>query len=160
MPDDAAPPPPESKSSDTPPEPSGPDALAEALRRVAEAREYLVYLLAAEIDRFKLRLRRAAMWAVVGITALVILLALLVAAAGLVLVGVAQWLGELMGGRMWLGSLLTGAGVLVLGAAAVAFGLWSWQRSAYEATRERFAARRRRQRGKFGRSVNPSDEAD
>src|SRR5437868_3963615 len=70
--------------------PTGPDALADALERVAEAREYFAHLLAVEIERIKLRFRRAATWAVVGITALVLLLAILIAAAGLLLEGLAE----------------------------------------------------------------------
>src|SRR5438128_1108790 len=93
-----------------PTEPTGPDALAEALRHVAEAREYLIHLAVAEINRFKLRLRRAAIWAVAGLTALVLLLAILVASAGLLLFGIAQLIGQWLGGHLWLGLMITGGG--------------------------------------------------
>lgn len=138
-------------------EPTGPDALAEALRHIAEAREYLIHLAAAEIDRFKLRLRRAAIWAVIGLTALVLLLAILVASAGLLLFGVAQLIGQWLGGRLWLGLMITGGGILLIGILAIGWGLWSWQTSSFEAVKERFAARRRRQKGQFGRSVQDED---
>jgi hypothetical protein len=134
-------------------EPTGPDALAEALRRLAEAREYFAHLVAAEVESFKLRLRRAAMWAVIGLTALVLLLAVLVAAAGLLLAGLAELIGSLLGGHLWLGTLIVGGGVLLIGALAVGWGMWAWQASAFDAARERFATRKRRQQGRFGRSV-------
>jgi hypothetical protein len=150
MPEDSAPPP------DAPqPEPTGPDALADALRRLGEALEFLSHLATAEFDRLKLRFRRVAMWAIVVAAGVVVLLAILVSATGLLLVGIAQAIAELCGGKMWLGSLLTGGGVLILVAAALAIGLWSWQKSAFEATREKYAARKRRQRTQFGRSVDP-----
>ncbi|HEY2826998.1 MAG TPA: phage holin family protein [Pirellulales bacterium] len=139
--------------------PTGPDALADAIHRLAEAREYIAHLLAAEIEKFKLRFRRAAAWAVIGITALVLLLAILVAAAGLLLTGLAELIGSLLGGRPWLGALIVGGAVLLIGVVAVAWGLWAWQRSAFDAVRESFAARRRRQLGRFGRSVESPDES-
>src|SRR5262249_43102981 len=135
-------------------EPIGPDALADALHRVAEAREYVVHLAAVEIERLKLRFRRAAVWAVAGITALVLLL---VAAAGLMLEGLAELVGSLLGNRPWLGAVVVGSGVLLIAVAAVIWALWSWQASAYDTARERFAARRRRQKARFGRSVDSSE---
>ena len=134
--------------------PTGPDALNEALNRVGEAREYFTHLVAAEIERLKLRLRSAAAWAVVAITALVLLLAILVAAAGLLLFGLAELIGNLLGGHTWLGLVIVGGGILLLGAGAVAWALWAWQASAYDAAKERFATRRRRQQAQFGQSVD------
>lgn len=139
-------------------QPAGPDALDEAIRHAAEAREYFVYWLAAEADRLKLRLRRALMWAIVGLAGLAILLAIVMTAAGLLLVGVAELIGSLLGERPWLGAIITGGGLLLIAALAIALGLWSWQKSAFEAVRHRFAARRRLQRAKFGRSVEEPSE--
>ena len=149
----------QSESEPTHAEPTGPDALADALQRVAEAREYVVHLAAVEIERLKLRFRRAAVWAIAGITALVLLLAVLVAAAGLMLEGLAELIGSLLGNRPWLGAVVVGSGVLLLAVAAVTWALWSWQASAYDAARERFAARRRRQKARFGRSVDSPDDS-
>jgi hypothetical protein len=139
-------------------QPTGPDALDEAIRHAAEAREYFTYWLAAEAGRLKLRLRRIAMWAIVGLAGLAILLAIVMTAAGLLLVGVAEFIGGLLGERLWLGAIITGGGLLLIAALAIALGLWSWQKSSFEAVRHRFAARRRRQQAKFGRSIEPPDE--
>ncbi|HTQ38471.1 MAG TPA: hypothetical protein VMJ32_05560 [Pirellulales bacterium] len=166
MPDDGAIPPHDAANTSSPhatddqrtTEPTGPDALAESLQRIAEAREYFAHLLAAEIERFKLRLRKAAMWAIVGLTALVLLLALLVAATGVLLAGLAELIGSLLGGRLWLGAVLVGGGVLLIGVLALGWGLWAWQASAFDAVRQRFAARKRRQQGRFGKSVDSADD--
>src|SRR5262249_55899137 len=139
-------------------QPTGPDALDEALRHAAEARDYFAYWLAAQADRVKLRLRRAAMWAIVGLAALAILLAIVMTAAALLLVGVADLISKLIGGQSWLGEVVPGVGLLLIVALAVALGLWSWKKSSFEAVRHRFAARRRRQRAKFGHSIEPPDE--
>jgi hypothetical protein len=138
--------------------PTGPDALNEALRHAAEAREYFIYWLAAEADRLKLRLRRVAMWAMVGLVGLAILVAVIMTATGLLLVGVAEFIAGLLRDQLWLGAIITGGGLLLVAALAIALGLWSWQRSAFESVRHRFAARRRLQRAKFGRSIEPTDE--
>ncbi len=138
--------------------PRGPDALADAIQRLAEAREYIAHFIAAEVERLKLRLRRAAIWAIAGLTAVVLLLAILVAAAGLLLFGLAQLVGSLLGDRPWLGGMIVGGGVLVLGILILVWGLWSWQASAVNAARERFAARKRRQEARFGRSVESAEK--
>jgi hypothetical protein len=137
---------------------TGPDALNEALRHASEAREYFLHWLAAEADRLKLRLRHWAIWAIVGLTGLAILLAIVMTAAGLLLIGIAELIGSLLGERPWLGAIITGAGLLLIAALAVGIGLWSWNASAFEAVRHRFAARRRLQRAKFGRSVEPIED--
>ncbi len=139
-------------------QPTGPDALDEALRHAAEARDYFAYWLAAEADRLKLRLRRVAMWAIVALAGLAILLAIVMTAAGLLLVGVAELINNLLGGQAWQGAIITGGGLLLIAGMAIALGLWSWQKSSFEAVRHRFAARRRRQQAKFGRSIEPPDE--
>jgi hypothetical protein len=138
--------------------PRGPDALADAVERLAEAREYIAHLIAAEFERLKLRFRRATIWAIAGLTAVVLLLAIIVAAAGLLLFGLSQLVGSLLGDRPWLGGIIVGGGVLVLGILLLAWGLWSWQASAFNAARERFAARKRRQEARFGRSVDSAEE--
>ncbi|HZZ27372.1 MAG TPA: hypothetical protein VFE46_05130 [Pirellulales bacterium] len=140
-------------------EPTGPDALAQAFEHVAEAREYFTHFLAAEIERFKLRVRRVVIWAIAGLMGLVLLLALLVAAAGLLLRGLADFVGSLLGGHSWLGAVVVGGGLLLVGALAVAWGLWAWQASAFDAVRQRFAARKRRQQGRFGKSIDSAGDS-
>jgi hypothetical protein len=165
MPSDGATPPhadsdpsPHSDSDESRQAPRGPDALADALQRLAEAREYIAHFIAAEVERLKLLVRRAAIWAIAGLTAVVLLLAIIVAAAGLLLFGLAQLVGSLLGDRPWLGGIIVGGGVLALGILLLAWGLWSWQASAFNAARERFAARKRRQEARFGRSVESAEE--
>ncbi len=120
--------------------------------------KYIAHLIAVEFERLKLRFRRATIWAIAGLTAVVVLLAIIVAAAGLLLFGLSQLVGSLLGDRPWLGGVLVGGGVLVLGILLLAWGLWSWQASAFNAARERFAARKRRQEARFGRSVDSAEE--
>jgi hypothetical protein len=139
-------------------EPKGPDAFAEALRRMGEAREYAGYLAAAQIDKFKLKLRRIAILAIAGIVAGILGLAILVSAAAILLQGVAGAIGELLGGRRWAGELITGGGILLLTALAAWLGLRMWQASAFKALQQRYARRKQKQRAQYGHSVDPLDD--
>lgn len=139
--------------------PGGPDALAEALRHLAEAREYLVYLIAVQVDRLRLQFRRAASFAILAIAGLAILVAILMTAAGLLLWGLADLISRALGQATWVGALIVGGGVLVLGIFSLAMFLWAWHLSAYNALRRRYAKRRSRQRELFGRSVDRRDDS-
>ncbi len=136
----------------------GPDALHEALQHLAEAREYPAHLAAAEFDRLKLRLRRMAMWAIVGVAAVVVFLAILVTAVGLLLWGLATLLVALLGWPMWAGALAVGGGVVLIAVVALLIDFWAWNRGAYSAARRRFEKRKRKQRERFGRSVDPAED--
>jgi len=153
-PADAPTPPDKPPVGDTP---TGPDALNEALRHAAETREYFIHWLAAEADRLKLRVRRAAMWMILGVAALAIVVAIVMTAAGLLLVGLAELIANLLGQRAWLGAVITGGGILLLAAAGIAIGMWSWQKSAFEKVRQRYAVRLRSQEAKVGRSLEAAD---
>jgi hypothetical protein len=145
-------------ASQAPNSPTGPDAFNEALNRVAEAREYLVYLLAVEFDRLKLKFRRLIIWAAVAVAALVVLLAILVAAVALILWGLADMIGSALGGHTWIGALIVGGGILLLGSGAIYGGMWRWNRSAFHAARRRYTELKRRQRARFGHSLDPRDD--
>lgn len=146
--------------SDVPPsqDATGPDALQEALERVAEARENLVYLAAVELDRVKLKFRRLIIWAVVAVAALIVLLAILVSATALLLFGLADLIGAACGGRTWLGALIVGGGILLLVAGGVYGGAAGWNRSAFNAAKRRYQERKRRQREQFSPRLDPNDD--
>ncbi len=137
---------------------TGPDALHEALQRVAEAREYLVYLAAVELDRLKLKFRRIIIWAAIAVAGLIVLLAVLVSAIALLLWGLADSIGAAFGGRTWIGALIIGGGILLLAGGTLYGGIWGWNRSAFNAAKQRYKERKRRQRERFGHSVDPKDD--
>jgi hypothetical protein len=139
-------------------QPKGPDAFKEAMHRLGEAREYAGYLAAAHIDKLKAKARRIAVQAALGMVGAIILLALLVSAAALVLQGVAGLIGELLGGRVWAGALITGGGFLLLTGLGTWLGLRFWQAAAFKSLQKRYEYRKRKQRAQFGHSVDPLDD--
>jgi hypothetical protein len=139
-------------------QPKGPDAFVEALRHLGEAREYAEYLAAAEIDKFKLKLRKIAVLAAAGVVAGILGLSILISAAAILLQGIAQMIGEALGGRFWAGALITGGGILVVTALAAWLGLRFWQAAAFKSLKSRYEYRKRKQRAQFGHSVDPLDD--
>lgn len=90
-------------------------------RDLGEMKEYLGYYIAARKDSFVQSLKNAVLYAGLGVIGAIVGSAILITAAVLLVVGIAQGLGLLFGGRMWLGDLVTG--VLILGGVGVTIWL-------------------------------------
>lgn len=134
--------------------PRGPDALAELIGHLAEALDYIGYLLAAQVDQVRGRVKRVLILAALGAMAALVGLVAVVASVWLALAGLAGAIGQLCGGRPWLGDLIVGGTILLVGAAAIWLGLRRIRRSALASAKARFAARQARQAERFGRTVH------
>src|SRR5258706_4110116 len=86
---------------------------AEAFHRItqdaAELKEYAGYYVTAKIDGFKRTLRNLGLYAALGVLGLIAAGALVATAVGLIVVGIAQTLTSLFGGREWLGGIVARA---------------------------------------------------
>jgi len=133
----------------------GPDALFEAKGKIGEAWQYLLYLTATEVDRFKLKARKVIAAALLGIMALIIALAILAAAAGILLWSIAGAIAALFGWPTWAGGLLTGCLILALVFGGTFFGLRGWQAASFKATKVRYRARRQALRSRFREPIVP-----
>lgn len=133
--------------------PAGPDAMADAVRRLAEARDYAVYFVAAETERIKLKVRRVLLWVAAGVVAALLVVTVLVTATALLLWSIASVISNALDEELWVGALITGGGILLLTGLTTWIGLWAWKSSGFRATRRRFERRRDRQRQTFGRDV-------
>jgi hypothetical protein len=129
-------------------------AFRDAMARVAEIREYISFYLAARADAFKLSVRSAVFYAILGVIGLIAASAAIVVAVSLLLIGISHGLGAAMGGRWWLGDLVVGVVVLgliaLMAKAAVSkvFGLSRKQ------TVEKYESRKRDQRTQFGHDIS------
>jgi hypothetical protein len=134
--------------------PSGPDALSAVFKQLAEAIEYLAYLLTAQVDRVKLKIRNIVLMVVLGVIGAAAAMALVVCTVWLLLSGVAGGLGELVfGDRPWLGGIVVSVVILLVGAVAGWIAYRRVQSSGLKATRDRYQKRQAEQRTRFGREV-------
>jgi hypothetical protein len=128
-------------------------AFARLGRDVNELKAYASYYLSAKADGVKRTVRNVAMYAAVGVIGLIAGGAIIATAAGLLIVGLARALGELFGGRVWLGDLV--AGVLVL--ALLGLGVWLMLKKLTGTWRSqtvlKYEQRKQSQREQFGHDV-------
>ena len=119
----------------------------------AELREYVAYFASVQVDQAKYTVKRALLAAVVALVAGVVGICVVLTATVLALAGVASGLGEALGGRWWLGSLITGVGVLVV----MALGVWVAsrvvRRTWLNRLQKKYETRRDEQRDQFGRDI-------
>jgi hypothetical protein len=145
----SAPPPPPRAADPAQPNPAA-QAFARLGRDVNELKEYASHYLSAKVDGVKRTVRNIALYAALGVVGLIAGGAIVATAAGLLIVGLAEALGVLFGGRFWLGDLV--AGILVLGLIGV--GAWlmlkkltgTWR----SATILKYERRKQSQRERFG----------
>jgi hypothetical protein len=130
------------------------EAFHRALRHFAEIREYFAYYVAARKDSTTASIKRAIIFAALGLVAVVVGFGLLIYAAVLFLRGGAHGLSVLLGTGPWLGELIVG--VLVLTAAGLAAWLFVKRlfRKSMQRTLQRYEQRQTQQRHDFGQNVS------
>lgn len=128
-------------------------AIRDAVGKLRELREFAAYYLAARADAIKASVRNAGIYAALGIVGALAAGTLVVMAIALLLIGIARGLGALLGGREWLGDIITGAIFLALLAAAVVFGMKMLTRSFKSQTVRKYEQRQSQQQQQFGRDV-------
>jgi len=122
------------------------EALSDAMMRFAELKAYFAQYIAARADGIKLSVRKVVLLAVMGVLGLLVGGAVLVTAAVIIVTGLAQLIGHLLGDRLWAGNLIVG--VLVLGLV----GLMTWlvvrkmTQASHKATVNRYERRLKQQR--------------
>lgn len=130
------------------------DSLRDVQPRLKELGEYVNYLFAARIDAIKLAIRKAGIYAAVGIVALLAAAAFVVTAVVLLCLGVARGLTALFGGRAWAGDLAAAVLFFAILGLGVWFGLGRLGAVSRERTIRKYAARQQQQRASFGTDVS------
>ncbi len=133
--------------------PSPEEALRRLLQQLEELRAYSTHFVSAKVDGFILSVRQLLVWMVLGIVGLIALAAVVVTAIVLFLGGTAGGLGQLFGGRLWLGQLVVGGGLLLLLTLSILIGVRTWQRRSRQQKVQQYDERQLQQRAAFGRSV-------
>jgi hypothetical protein len=130
------------------------EAFTRITRDLDELKEYAGLYVSAKADGVKRTVRNIGLYAALGLLGAIAGGAIVATAAGLLVVGLAEALGNLFGGRYWLGDLVTG--VVVLGAVAGGAyfmmnkltGTWRSQ------TLKKYEQRKQDQRERFGHDVS------
>ena len=135
--------------------PSPAEALKQASSKLGELKEYAGLLVAAKVDGLKLTLRKIVFYAILGIVAALIGVAMLVTASVYVLSGLAGAIGELFPEpyEWWAGRLIVG--ILVVGGTLVGVMLLtkSLTGSSRKRTIEKYENRKRDERNLYGHDV-------
>ncbi len=132
----------------------GPDEVwAEIVARWGELREYAGYYVAANIDRLRLTGCAAVMWSILGLVVGLIAVSIVAAASVLLVVSLATGLGELMGGRIWLGQLVVSAAILIAASGGVWFVLRRSLRNYQRTIVQKYELRKEEERAEYGTNV-------
>jgi len=123
--------------ADDPDAPAPEGTMREALARLRELQAYAQHYLAARVDLVKLSVRNAILWTVIGVIGLCIASTVLLTAAVLLVIGLAQAIAALCGGRMWAGNLIVGGFILI----ATVVGAWVAIRAVTKSSRTRTVKR-------------------
>jgi hypothetical protein len=134
-------------------EPSPAEALHRLQQQLEALQAYFTHFVRAKIDGLLLSARQLALWTVLGMMGLIALTGLIITAIILLLSGAAAGLGLLFGGRLWLGQVVIGGGLLLLLALSVFVAIRVWQHRSHQQKVQHYDERQLQQRAAFGRSV-------
>ncbi|HEV2973092.1 MAG TPA: hypothetical protein VGY55_24205 [Pirellulales bacterium] len=139
--------------------PAGPEALAAVFKQLAEAVEYLAYLLATQVDRAKLKIRNLLILVALGTLAAVAGLAFVACTVWLLLAGIAGGVGVLLGDRPWLGGIVTATVILIVGGSVGWIFYRRIRTSGLKSARRRYQERQAEQKSRFGREVRQTADS-
>jgi hypothetical protein len=126
------------------------DAFRAAAEQVGELKAYASQYVAAKLDGVKLSIRRAVLYAALGVVGLIVAIGTVATAAALFVTGLAQAVSALLGGRAWAGNLIIGGGLLLIILGATWFVIQRMFKSSRKATVDRYEQRLQRQRVQHG----------
>ncbi len=134
-------------------EPSPAEALRRLLQQSEALRAYFTHFVNAKVDSFLLSARQLAIWIALGVVGLLALAGLIVTAIVLLVGGAAAGLALLFGGRLWLGQVVMGGGLLVLLPLSILIGVRIWQHRSRQQKVQQYDERQLEQHAAFGHSV-------
>lgn len=134
------------------------DPLGPLLVHFAELREYLSVYVTALIDRWRIGTHDLALKAAIGTVCALTGMAALIAAAVLLVNGLATAVGILAGGRIWAGQILVGGTLIALVLGGLVIVKRVTQNAEHRSLVEKYEMRKRKERAVSG--TNVSERAD
>jgi len=133
-------------------------AFAAAAELLGELKAYVAYYATAQIDSLKLTLRKAGIYAALGVVAAIAGGTLVVVATALLILGISNFINflfALASPRLtpWIGELITG--LLLLGAigGGAWFGITHFLKASRQRTVDKYERQRHQQRVEYGHDV-------
>lgn len=122
------------------------ESFSAAMKHLAEVQAYARQFVSAKLAGIKLSIRNVVIYAILGVVALLTGGAMVVTAASLIVVGLSQWIGHLLGDRAWAGNLIVGALILGLTVGVAMFAVRKIFNVSREATVKGYERRLKQQR--------------
>jgi hypothetical protein len=122
------------------------------IKKLAELLEYATQYAAIRQDQVKATVRRLIVKAVIGLFVAVLGVMALLTAVVLLMVGLAGWVGSLLG-RPELGYIVVGGGLCLLAAIGLVVGLQQWGAWSRRKTLQKYERRHAKQRAAFSQDV-------
>jgi hypothetical protein len=130
-----------------------PDTLTLLVKQFHELGEYVSYYVTAKTDSAKLSVRNTVLWIALAAMGFIVVAALIITATWLLLNGIAEGVSVLLGGRVWVGNIVTGVLLLV----GLGLAIYSTMTIRRITSRERvvckYEQRQAQQQEQFGRNV-------
>jgi len=126
------------------------EAFSAASEHFSELKSYASQYVAAKMDGVKLSIRRAVLYAALGVIGLIVAIGTVATASALFVTGLAQAVSALLGGRTWAGNLIIGGGLLLIIMGATWFIIQRMFKSSQKSTVDRYEQRLQRQRVQHG----------
>lgn len=133
--------------------PGAEDAARELWKNLTELREYGLHFLAARVDRWRLSMRKAALWLIAGVLGSVALATTIIVSITHLIAGLADALTAVLG-VPWAGSLLVGLGLIMSLTLATYLFMRSVLRRSRIKTLAKYEQWQNRQRARFGHDVS------
>jgi uncharacterized membrane protein len=122
--------------------------------QLAQVRAFADHFFQAKLDALKLTIRQLVLFAALGLVGVIALAAVAVMMVVFLFQGIAGGFGELFGGRLWLGDLVT-LGIFALVLTAVgSIALAAMRNASRRRTVEKYESRQSQQRVSFGTDIH------
>jgi hypothetical protein len=132
----------------------GPEAFRQLQAQLEELADYARLYVSAKKDAITCSLRRAAVWAAIGVVAASVAVTTVITSTVLTMIGLSQLIGEALGDRPWAGYLITGGGLILLLAVGTLIALTTLQSRFRKQTVQKYERRHQAQRNRFGHDAS------
>jgi hypothetical protein len=135
------------------PDQTGPAAAGRLREQLAELAEYWRYYLSARADQLKISVQRVVFGIALGLVGLLVAAALAVTSTVVLVMGIAEGLGQAFGDRLWLGYTVTGVVILLGIVISLYLVVYGFLKASRARMVRKYEQRRQQQAARFGHDL-------